>query len=52
MANIATLAVKIYADIADLTKNARDVIGSIDNIAKVAEKATPAMKNLEDVCLV
>ncbi|MDR1182934.1 MAG: hypothetical protein LBL13_13255, partial [Bacteroidales bacterium] len=48
MATIATLALKISSDFGDLTKNAQDIINSIDNIAKVAGIATPSMKNLED----
>ncbi|MDR1484124.1 MAG: hypothetical protein LBT09_04800 [Planctomycetaceae bacterium] len=48
MAIIAKLALKISADIGDLTKNAQDVISSVNNIAKVARNATPSIKNLED----
>jgi hypothetical protein len=48
MATIASLAIKISADIANVTKSAQMVASSIDNIAKVAEKATPGMKNLSD----
>jgi hypothetical protein len=34
MATIAKLALKISADIGDLTKNAQDVIASVNNINK------------------
>ncbi|MDR0705238.1 MAG: hypothetical protein LBF88_09640 [Planctomycetaceae bacterium] len=48
MATITKLALRISADIGDLTKNAQDVIASVNSIAKVAGNATPSMKNLED----
>jgi len=48
MATIASLAVKIMANVRDLTKNVQDVVSSIDNIAKVTKSATPSMKKLED----
>jgi hypothetical protein len=51
MATIASLALKVSADIGDLTKNIGDIINSVNNIAKVAGNATPSMKNLKDATL-
>ena len=48
MSIIANLAVKISANISDLTKNVSDVTASLDNIAKAAAKTTPSIKNMED----
>lgn len=49
MATITTLAIKVSADIADLTKGIMDVQSTINIMVKTAQNATPSLQNLEDV---
>ncbi|GHT17105.1 hypothetical protein FACS1894189_2370 [Planctomycetales bacterium] len=49
MATIAALAIKVSANISDLTRGIKNVNSSIGYMVKTAQNATPSMKSLEDV---
>ncbi|GHT26808.1 hypothetical protein FACS18942_04950 [Planctomycetales bacterium] len=49
MATIASLAIKVSANIADLSKGINSINSSIGYMVKTAKNASPSLKSLEDV---
>ncbi|GHT34790.1 hypothetical protein FACS189427_02770 [Planctomycetales bacterium] len=49
MATIASLAIKVSANVADLSKGINSINSSIGYMVKTAKNASPSLKSLEDV---